>query len=383
MHNDFRARVGALLSLDDDTPCAVVYDMALLRQRARELKNALPGFTHCFALKAAPLPGIVQALAEEGMGFEAASMGEGIRACMDAPGAPVLLDSPAKTRKDIALAAQRGWLMSANSMQELYRADGKSTFLRVNTLVGSGSLAMTSVAVVGSQFGEPHDKVAVDIDVPGLHAHAGSAGMTLQTLAENAKRLVSMAKQRPQITMLNIGGGVPAHASYDEYAQELRRAAPELFEGRWQVFTEMGRSLAAATACAYSKVEYTKPGLAIAHFGADLAMRSVYRPGDWPAKLALLDASFVPLCGPTHPIKIVGPLCFAGDTLGTIEAPQPNEGDVLEMQDAGAYTLSMWNHHCSRPLPSAYGLCPDRGLYLLGARRSDASAAAFWGPLAQ
>ena len=377
-------RLHGRLQLDDEQPSAIVYDLAAVEARARSLQAALPEFQHCLALKAAPYAALLQRFGAWGFGFEAASFPEGLVAHQACPGAPLLFDSPAKTRSEIARAEALGWILSANSLAELARTRAPCS-LRVNTRTGPGRIAQTSVAAAGSRFGEDWETVLdglpAGLRCAGWHAHIGSQGCSIEQLALSARRLVDLALRHPQTRWINLGGGLPAgpdQGSYAAYAQALREVAPELFEGRWTVYTEMGRSLLADTARAYSRVEYAVRGVATIHLGADFLLRRVYRPQDWDYPMRALDRHFRPRSGPALTQTIAGPLCFAGDVLGTLDVPAIEEGDTIEIGLAGAYTLSMWSRHCSRRMPPVYGLDAAGAWQCLSAGESDADLLRLW-----
>jgi diaminopimelate decarboxylase len=379
---DLAERLDGRLQLDDEQPSAIVYDLVAVEARAQSLQAALPGFQHCLALKAAPYAALLQRYAAWGFGFEAASFPEGLIAHQACPAAPLLFDSPAKTRSEIARAEALGWILSANSLAELARTRAPCS-LRINTRTGPGRILQTSVAAAGSRFGEDWETLPPGLACAGWHAHIGSQGCSIEQLALSARRLVDLALRHPQTRWINLGGGLPAvpdRGSYAAYAQALREMAPELFEGRWTVYTEMGRSLLADTARAYSRVEYAVRGVATIHLGADFLLRRVYRPQDWDYPMRALDSHFRPRCGPTLTQTIAGPLCFAGDVLGTVEAAAIEEGDTVEIGLAGAYTASMWSRHCSRRMPPVYGLDATGALLRLSTGESEADLLRLWRP---
>lgn len=374
---ELHTRLCGRLHLTDEQPSAIVYDLDQLEARALELRHALPSFQHCLALKAAPFAALLPRFARWGFGFEAASLQEGLVAHQACPGATVLFDSPAKTRTEIARAEALGWVLSANSLAELERLSAPCS-LRVNTLTGPGRIAHTSVADARSRFGEPHDSLPEGLGCAGWHAHIGSQGCSIEQLVLSARRLVDIARRHPSTRWINLGGGLATQDSYEAYAQALRLAVPELFSGRWTVYTEMGRSLLAASARAYSRVEYICRDVATIHLGADFLLRRVYRPDDWDYPLAALDPHFAPRMGASRTQVIAGPLCFAGDLLGSIDAPAIQEGDIIEIGLAGAYSASMWSRHCSRRMPPVYGIDATGQLQPLSAGETDADLLSLW-----
>ena len=149
------------------------------------------------------------------------------------------------------------------------------------------------------------------------------------------------------------------------------------------MITEFGRAIHANCGLAVSRVEYVKPAqqLAVIHLGADLLLRPVYRPQDWQHEFFVLDRLGNPKPGPTHPLTIAGPLCFAGDCLARdVPLPAVEPGDWLVIRDVGAYTLSLWSRHCNRGIPAVIGYDPARtaALRVLRPQETPADVVRFW-----
>jgi len=193
---------------------------------------------------------------------------------------------------------------------------------------------------------------------------------------------------RPKrVSQIDIGGGLPtAYRDGDpspapaEYAAMLRREAPGIFDPRLRIVTEFGRAIQGGCGFAASRVEYVKgepPTVAI-HFGADLFLREVYHAADWHHEMFVLDPKGDRKPGPARPTTVAGPLCFSGDVVARDRALSAIEpGDWLVIQDAGAYTLSMWSRHCSRGMPLVLGHDDDR-FRLLRKAESAADVVRFW-----
>lgn len=115
-------------------------------------------------------------------------------------------------------------------------------------------------------------------------------------LAEEINRRIG----RQQIDTIDIGGGLPvnfaseaATPTYEQYARLLAEAVPGLFDGRYGLVTEFGRSLLAKHGTIVARVEYTKSAggraIAVTHAGVQVATRTVYAPGAWPLRIAAYD----------------------------------------------------------------------------------------------
>jgi diaminopimelate decarboxylase len=268
-----------------DQPLALFFDLDALDSSCRALHQALPGFQHAFAIKANPVLAMLKHLvAEHDFGLECASLSE-VELALRAGARPrrVVFDSPCKSRRDLARALELGVSINCDSFEELARVDdmwpaacSQSTIgIRVNPLLGLGAIEALSVSDPTSKFGVPmtaenrqrvRELFSTRPYLVGLHAHVGSQGCSVEMLATGAKILCELAADiGPQVTHLDIGGGLPANFAseatepvFDTYADALKRLAPALFQGKYTVVTEFGRALVAKTGWAASFVEYCK-----------------------------------------------------------------------------------------------------------------------------
>ncbi len=308
--------------LDPDRPLVALLDVTGIRRSAAALRAAFAAVTppgtpvlHAFAVKAAPLVPVLRLLYAEGVGAEVASPGE--LALARAAGVPprhTVLDSPAKTPGELREALALGLAVNVDNPQELARLDtlvprsGTSSplGLRVNPQVGAGSIEALSTATATSKFGVAlRDEgarawvVRAYLDRPWLtrlHAHTGSQGVALSLMARGVAEVYALAEEinrragRQQVDTLDIGGGLPVNFASDatdpthaQYARLLSEAVPGLFDGRYGLVTEFGRSLLAKHGTVVARVEYAKRAggrpVAVTHAGVQVATRTVYAPG--------------------------------------------------------------------------------------------------------
>ncbi len=238
--------------------------------------------------------------------------------------------------------------------------------LRVNPQVGGGAIEALSTATATSKFGvalrDPGARewvVRAYLDRPWLtrlHAHTGSQGIPLPLMAEGVRETYALAEEinaragRRQIDTLDIGGGLPVNFASDattptfaEYVRVLREAVPGLFDGRYGLVTEFGRSLLAKHGTVVARVEYAKSAggrpVAVTHAGVQVATRTVYAPGAWPLRIAAYDAKGRPKEGPAVVQDVAGPACFAGDLLAAgRKLPLLEQGDHVAALDTGRTT---------------------------------------------
>jgi len=395
------------------TSAAIFHHLTLMRARIAALHSAFPPNTlHAVAIKANPVLEILREVVRCGAGLEAASMEEvELALAAECPAERVVFDSPAKTVNEIELALRRGVYLNADNLDELQRVataqkkcDTRSVVgLRVNAMVGGGTIEQTSVAQSNSKFGLPllTDKQRIiaafaDHDwLSGLHVHVGSQGCPLELLVEAVDRIAVLRREIAEetgrnVSHVDIGGGLStvyrtgqiAPAPH-EYRMLLQERAPYLFSSGVRLITELGRAIQANCGMAISRVEYVKPEqrMAVIHLGADFLLRPVYRPDDWTHEFFVLDRDGRPKSGPARPVTLVGPLCFAGDVLARqVELPPVGAGDWIVIRDVGAYTLSMWSRHCSRGIPAVLGYDPQQAnpIRLLRAAETPSDVVRFW-----
>lgn len=422
-----RAIVSDLLS--DEEPCALFFDLDLLDRRIDALRDAFPDALHTVAVKALPLPKVLAEAVRRGLGLEVASAGELAiaRSLAQTDGSDesdgtrpglqpnrVVFDSPAKTRGEIADALSWGCRLNLDTLQEVDRVariagpdpPGPGRIgLRINP-----ALDVADSTIPAAFTGGAHAKFGVRLDrfrdevvrafrehrwLDGLHVHIGSQGCQPELLVEGIARIADLADDLRAAGLgprwIDLGGGLPyayrpgdRHVPFADYAGALRRSCPRLFDGTYEVLTEFGRSLMAPCGWAASRVESTRTGAtdntAVIHVGADLFVRTAYRPDQWYHAVTVHDAGGAPKPGPLEPWSLAGPLCFAADYVAIGRSLPPIEpGDHVVIEDAGAYTLAMWSKYNSRQAPAVYGYRADGALEVLKPRETIEDVLKFWG----
>ncbi|MFG2760700.1 diaminopimelate decarboxylase [Streptomyces wuyuanensis] len=395
--------------LTETDPVVALLDIAGIRASAAALRTAFEEITgapvlHAFAVKAAPLVPVLRLLDSEGVGAEVASPGE--LALARAAGVRperIVLDSPAKTRAELTEALDLGIAVNADNLQELDRIDalagsgagrasgpgGSRLGLRVNAQIGAGAIGALSTATATSKFGVAlRDEGARErvvrayLDRPWLtrlHTHSGSQGLGLELMTQGVRAVYELAEEinaaagRQQIDTVDIGGGLPVNFASDEetptfadYARALRDTVPGLFDGRYGLVTEFGRSLLAKHGTVLARVEYTKTTggrpIAVTHAGVQVATRTVYDPASWPLRIVAYDAKGAPKAGDDVVQDVAGPACFAGDLLAEARAlPLLEPGDVVAALDTGAYYFSSHYAYNSLARPGVHGFRADAG----------------------
>jgi len=379
--------------LGDEQALAAFVDTSGLSETISTLHQAFPKhFTHTFAAKANTMSSALALVKEHGMGCEVASPGE-LEQAIRTGFAPekIVYDEPAKTRAVLEKVLSSGISLNIDNFQEFERVktlvrDTQSRSrigFRINPQVGAGNISAMSTATRSSKFGfaledEGNRQAIVDCYkgnnwLTSLHTHVGSQGCSLELMTAGVRKMVDLAEEinaatgNQQIAVIDIGGGLPVNfdsnevkPTFAEYAGALRQRVPELFTGKYTVKTEFGRSIFAKNGFIVSRIEYTKESggrrIAISHAGAQIATRTVFMPEAWKIRLSVFSPSGQAKSGEEVSQDIAGPLCFAGDMIGTGRMlPLIEPGDYVVLQDTGAYYFSNPFFYNALAAPAVYG----------------------------
>lgn len=382
----------AVIRAEDTT--MIFQDILFSEKRIEEVKKLFPDHSlHTLALKANPLPRLLEHFSGKGVGAEAATWPElYIAQKAGFPPSAIVFDSPAKTEMELRYALSHGVHINADSFEELGRlnkliGDGEHgpVGIRVNPQVGVGRIEMLSVAGTWSKFGVPLETSREQLFASyemypwlnGIHLHIGSQGCSPDQLVEGVKRVYAFAEEvntrlkGQRIRYFDLGGGFPVSyhkdrepESMEAYAEALRQQCSGLFSGCYKLVTEFGRYYFANSGWTATRVEYIKSyggkKTAVVHVGADLLMRRIYQPDDWYHEMSALDRDGSLKTAEPEAYVIAGPLCFNGDIIShSVMLPRLEVGDFVLIHDTGGYTLSMWNRHTSRQIPLVLGYTGD------------------------
>ncbi len=379
--------------LGEDVPLAAFVDTTAVAGTISALRQAFPRtFIHAFAAKANTMSRALALVKEQGMACEVASPGE-LEQALRAGFEPekIVYDEPAKTRGVLEKVLGLGVGLNIDNFQEFERVrvmvgqkSSRSRIgFRINPQVGAGSISAMSTATVTSKFGvaidDPGNREAL-IDayrgnpwLTSVHTHVGSQGCSLELMSSGIRKVVDLAEAinaaagRQQLEVIDIGGGLPVNfeseevrPTFQEYAAVLRESVPELFNGKYTGKTEFGRSIFAKNGFIASRIEYTKKSggrrIATSHAGAQIATRTVFMPDHWKIRVSVFDAAGAAKSGNEQLQDIAGPLCFAGDMVGTGRMlPLIEPGDYVVLHDTGAYYFSNPFYYNALCAPAVYG----------------------------
>lgn len=344
------------------TPFLLV-DLDVVASNYATLCSSLPEAEVYYAVKANPSVEVIASLASLGSSFDVASPAE-IELVMSLGVLPsrISFGNTIKKERDIAFAHKRGVrLFAFDSEAELEKlarsAPGSSVFCRILTTCEGAEWPLSR------KFGCEPDMARnlllrarkLGLTPVGVSFHVGSQQTLINqwnvALTQTAQLFADLKKEGIELSLVNLGGGLPAHyrdkvASVEEYAAAIRSSLEEHFGSRLpRIITEPGRSLVGDSGTIEAEVvlistkSYADPVrwvyLDIGKFGGlaethDEAIK--YRIDVMGRK------------GATGPVVLAGPSCDSVDILYEkfqYQLPLSMKvGDRIRIHATGAYTTS-------------------------------------------
>jgi ornithine decarboxylase len=343
----------------------LILDTAIVRAKVRRFRAAMPRVRPHYAVKANPDRRVLKVLAQEGCGFEIASVAElDLLLSLGVPAAEVFYSNPIKSRESIAYAAAKGVLWYVvDSPDELRRVfetkPDARIYLRLATpnigsdwplsgKFGAGTADAREIVMLAAKLGA---------DLAGVTFHVGSQCRNPENwrvALEKARNLFDvMLKAGLRPRLLNIGGGypvrhvkpIPAIEVIGNVVNEGLKAFPEDV----QVIAEPGRYLVSDAGYFVCRVlgTATRAGKRWMHWDAGL-FGGIIETSEGLRYKIRTDRS-----GPDVNWTVGGPTCDSVDIVMRDE-PLPSdlqEGDFVYIKNAGAYTTAYASQFNGFPLP--------------------------------
>lgn len=352
------------------------YERHHIESRVDLLRSTLPQGVHLhYAMKANPMPALVQMMAPLVDGFDIASAGE-MKIALDAgmPPSRISFAGPGKSNAELRCAVAAGVLLHLESEEEMQRAANVGELLGLTPRVAvrinpDFELKHAGMKMAGGarQFGVDAARVPamlrqlgrLGLDFEGFHLFCGAQNLSAEAICE-AQRLcvqlgLRLAEHAPgPMRLLNIGGGfgvpyfpgekalnLPAVADgLASTMQLLRQASPDT-----QLVLELGRYLVAEAGIYVCRVLERKlshgqtflitDGGMHHHLAASGNFGQVIRK-NFPVAIGNRMHG-----GARETVTVVGPLCTPLDMLADGMALSRAEvGDFVVVFQSGAYGLS-------------------------------------------
>ena len=370
-----------------------VYDVALIRERARGFKSTFERMgvsaQVAYASKAFSTIAMVQLVDEEGLSLDVVSGGELYTAlAAEFPTERIHFHGNNKSREELemALDANIGCIVVDNFYELEMLSEICSTkknrakiLLRITPGIEAHTHDYILTGQEDSKFGfdlqngqaEKALKIALDLEwivVLGVHCHIGSQIFETTGFLLAAKKIFEkLADWKnsfgyiPQV--LNLGGGFgirytnedePLQASQyvEEIISEVKVHASRLEMDVPEIWIEPGRSLVGDAGTTLYKIGSHKEVPNVRKYLAvDGGMSDNIRPALYQAKYEAVLANR-PLAKSDEVVSIAGKCCESGDMLiWDLPLPKAGDQDVLAVFCTGAYGYSMANNYNRIPRP--------------------------------
>lgn len=352
------------------------YDRQLITERVALLRNLLPAEIQIhYAMKANPMPAVVQHLATLVDGIDVASAGE-LRVALDTPILPdqISFAGPGKKDSELSCAIAAGITLNMESEQEMERIANLGQNLDICPRVAirvnpDFELKSSGMKMSGGpkQFGVDAERVPsmlsrcnkLKLDFEGFHIFCGSQNLNAAAIQEAQEKTIQLglrlAKHAPDsVRLLNIGGGFgvpyfPGEKSLDliSVCKNLNRLVEETkkYLSDTKIAIELGRYLVAEAGiyvCQVLERKISREQIFLVtdgglhhHLAASGNFGQVIRK-NYP----VIVGNKV-MGNERESVSVVGPLCTPLDLLADeMEMAKADIGDLIVVFQSGAYGLT-------------------------------------------
>ena len=327
-----------------------------------------------YAIKALSNLSILKLLRQQGTGADAVSLNE-VHLALRAGFVPadIMFSPNCADFSEIEEAVTLGCQVNLDNLSYLKKfgaqyGDSYPCSIRLNPHILAGGNYKISTGHSDSKFGisvyqlpQIMDVVnQFNIKVNGLHIHTGSDITETDVFLKMADIFFSVARDFPDLKFIDFGSGFKV--AYKEgdlvtnmYDLGLKLTGSfnvfcEQYGRRLEFWIEPGKFIVSEAGVLLAKVTVVKNTPSTTFVGVNTGLNHLLRPMMYDAYHHIVNISNT--AGEKKQYTIVGYICET-DTLGTDrKLNEVREGDILAIQNAGAYGFSMASNYNSRPRPA-------------------------------
>ncbi|MGF1534273.1 MAG: diaminopimelate decarboxylase [Bernardetiaceae bacterium] len=379
LQEDGRYTIGGLDALDlceqYGTPL-YVYDAQKMAQQYRTLEKAFAGinFKIQYACKANTNLNIIRFFQQLGAGVDTVSIQE-VQVALRAGYAPsdILYTPNCVSFEEIEKATRLGVRINIDNisiLEQFGHSFGSQIpiCLRINPHLFAGGHPEIQTGHIDSKFGVSIHQLrhvhrvikANHIVVEGLHMHTGSDILDTQVFLNGLEILLQTAADFPDLRYIDSGSGFKVAYKPNDMVtniEELGRSVVERFTrfcqeyGReLEFWVEPGKFMVSEAGHFLVRTNVLKQTVAATFVGVDSGMNHLLRPKLYDAYHHIHNISNPN--GPQRVYTVVGYICET-DTFGwDRKISEVREGDVLSIENAGAYAFAMSSNYNSRYRPA-------------------------------
>lgn len=352
-----------------------VYDTAIIERQYKRMAEAfdVPRLKINYACKANTNVNIMGFLAKQGAGLDAVSPQEielGLKSGFKAE--DIIFTPSCANLEDVKAVIDQGIRVNIDSISLLeqfgHEYPNSAVGIRINPHILAGGNSKISTGHIDSKFGIsihqlPHVLKVVEatgLKIEGLHMHSGSDIYDATSFLLGADVLLNTAENFPHLEYIDLGSGFKVPYKEDDIETDIEEVGARISERFRNFCSEYGRDLTlifepgkflvSQSGYFFAKVSVVKPTPSTVFLGVDSGLNHLIRPMFYGSYHHIVNISRP--TGKPRIYTVVGYICET-DTFGSNrKIADTQEGDILCMMNAGAYSFSMASNYNSRFRPA-------------------------------
>ncbi len=351
-----------------------IYDAEKIASQINVLRTAFENINIKYAAKALTNVSILHFMKQQGVGVDVVSVQEA-QIALKAGFVPddIMFTPNCVDFEEIVQAVEMRLTINLDNLPVLEKFGAKyhneyPCVLRLNPDILAGGNYKISTGHSLSKFGISIHSVneiksiveRYDVRILGLHIHTGSELTDLDVFMKMADILFGLAGDFAHLQFLDFGGGLKVAYSQGDSSTDVVELGKRLSKafGDFKVkqgcdlklWMEPGKFLVSDAGFLLVKVNVVKITPKVTFVGVDSGLNHLIRPMMYDAYHTIVNVSNP--SGPIGTYTVVGNICET-DTFGSDrELNEVREGDLLVIQNAGAYGYSMASNYNSRLRPA-------------------------------
>ena len=360
------------------TPFYIYSEDSIKKNIKDYISDASQKTLFCYSVKANSNLSLLKLIASQGMGFDVVSKGELHRA-IKAGANPkrIVYSGVGKTKEEIAYALNTKILcFNVESEEELFAINSQASLMklkadisiRINPDVNVKTHPYISTGMRESKFGIAYEdafdiyKKAEQLDsikIVGIDFHIGSQIMSIEPYLDSISSVKKLIQKLDTIDIklshIDVGGGLGISYKGEklidksEYVKTIINSLSDL---DLNIIFEPGRSIVGDCGILVSQVQYVKESSAKNFLIIDASMSELMRPPLYGAYHEITPTRKSEM--PHKVYDVVGPVCESSDFIGKERKLNCKSGDLLVIQDVGAYGSVLSSNYNTRPRPAEY-----------------------------
>ena len=348
----------------------------------------------CYSVKANSNLSILRLLAKNNSVLDVVSKGEIERVLLAGGNSKkIVFSGVGKTSDEILFGIENDILcFNVESMEELdkisqvasSRKKSANISIRVNPAIDPKTHPYITTGLSENKFGIPESEIFDAysyakkqdfLNIVGIDYHIGSQITDIQPFLDSANKVLGIVRDLKNMNInlshFDIGGGLGISYEHDKIVNPsnlIEKVINILSPTNLKLIIEPGRSIVGNAGLLITRVINIKNSGQKNFAIVDAAMNDLIRPPLYDAYHNIRELNKT-LVAKERTYDVVGPVCETADYLGKNRKLSIVTGDLLLIEDVGAYGFSLSSNYNSRPRVAEYMLV-DNDIKLIRSREN-------------